>query len=270
MIKVVVSDLDGTLLKKDFQLSNASIQTIKQLQKQKIQFLPASGRSYGDIISIFYPHGILCGAIEVNGAQVRNTQGETLCTYPLDHNMVEQCMQVMAAYDLSLQVFTSDYVYAYPDVQQVQHDMEEVISHNMGKQIRIDTLPLYEKDTCMHSILKLETMSRDKEKLKQCHQDLQAYAKLAVSSSVPGNLEITNVSANKANALFYLLQQMHVTKEEVLIFGDSMNDASLFLTFPYTIAVDNAHPWIKEHAYAICPSNEEDGVAIWLKEHICV
>lgn len=270
MIKLVVSDLDGTLLKKDFQLSDVSIQAIKQLQQQKITFLPASGRSYKDITSIFNGHGIVCGAIEVNGAQLRNTQGESLCSYPIDTKMVEQCMQVLDAYGLSLQVFTNDCVYAYPDVEQVRRDMEQVISRNTDMQVNIEKSPRYSHAKCSQAILKLETMSSDELKLAQCHHDLQGYANLAVTSSVPGNLEITNASANKANALLSFLQHMCITKEEVLIFGDSMNDASLFLTFPYTIAVENAHPWIKEHAYAICPSNEEDGVAIWLKEHICV
>lgn len=270
MIKLVVSDLDGTLLKKDFQLSEASIQVIKQLQQQKIQFIPASGRAYTDITSIFSPHDINCPVIEVNGAQVRNEQGEILYNCPIDKGMVEHCMQVMDTYGLSLQIFTSDSVYSYPNIKQVQQDMEEVISNNMGMQANIEALPLYPVEISSQSILKLETMNRDETKLAQCHHDLQVHTEIVVSSSVPGNLEITNATANKAHALLSLLQQMCITKEEVLIFGDSMNDASLFLTFPYTVAVENAHPWIKEHAYAICPTNEEDGVSIWLKEYICV
>lgn len=270
MIKMIVSDLDGTLLRSDFSLSVINVEVIKKLIQQEILFLPASGRCFSDIQTIFSPHGISCGAIEVNGAQVRDEKGRILLSNKLSSTQVERCISLMEQMGLSIQIFSEEGVFAYKDALNVQKDIDAVISRNMGKTAISKLMPeLSKQDLVFQSVLKLETMNMNEEKIKLCVKLLEDVSNLCVSSSVRGNLEITNIAANKGDALRMLIDDLNIKEDEVIIFGDSMNDASLFENFPLTVAVENAHPYIKEHASQICASCDKDGVGQWLKEHLC-
>lgn len=270
MIKMVVSDLDGTLLRSDFSLSMMNVDVIKKLIQQEILFLPASGRCFSDIQTIFLPHGISCGAIEVNGAQVRDEKGRILLSNRLSSTQVERCISLMEQIGLSIQIFSEEGVFAYEDALNVQKDMDAVISRNMGKTAISKLMPeLSKHDLSLQSVLKLETMNLNEEKLRSCEKLLEDVPDLCVSSSVRGNLEITNIAANKGVALRILIDGLKIKEDEVVIFGDSMNDASLFENFPLTIAVENAHPYIKDRASEICASCNENGVGQWLKKHLC-
>lgn len=270
MIKMIVSDLDGTLLRKDFSLPKRNVQAIKHIRQQGIVFLPASGRCFEEIHAIFQAVDLPCGAIELNGAQIRDEKGNVLFTQPIAKQMAEELLAIFLKQKLSLQIFTNQGVFAYPDVTRLQQDREAVISRNMGKKAEIQRLPLFVIEQLQQEkILKLETMSLDKEKLKQCQERLCSFSRLAISSSVAGNLEITAAKANKAFALETLLASSHIKKEEVVIFGDGKNDASLFMRFPNTIAVKNAHPLILTYASEITKECEQDGVGRWLETHLC-
>ncbi len=269
MIKLIVSDLDGTLLRSDFSLSMRNIEAIKKIKQQGILFIPASGRDYANIQCIFEPYGIQCPVIEINGAQARDDAGNILFSLPISGPQGRACVEIIRGFDFSIQLFTDKGSFAYENSISLQQDMDMVISRNMGQPADVELLPaITAAELNEFTILKMEIMSLDEKKLCQCQSALKANTDLLLTSSVRGNLEITHKDANKGAALNFILDSLKLSKEEVIIFGDSMNDASLFECFPNTVAVSNAHPYILGLAKAVCEACEEDGVGKWLEANL--
>lgn len=268
---MIVCDLDGTLLHSDFTYTKRTMDALKKAISQGIRFLPASGRTFQDIASIFHKEGILCGAICVNGAQACDEEGTVLFYHRIDGERIHKVISIMQEYNLSIQIFTDNGFYAYENAMKVALDMQEVVSRNMGKRIANEEVQMMQKqDLVSAAILKLETMNIDDKILDKCRKKLACIPDIEVTSSVHGNLEITDKHSTKGRMLEELLQVYHLQKEEVLIFGDSDNDKSMFTGFPNTVAVANAKNSIKSLANIVCEACEDDGVAKYIEEHICM
>lgn len=262
MIKWVVSDLDGTLLHRDFSYSTTTMEAISSIQKKGMVFLPATGRRFQDIIDIFHSQDIKCGGIVVNGAQAFDANGTLLQSHWMENTLVEKVIQILENANLNIQLFDEANMYSYQNSELVAQAFERVISRNMDAPYAMEQYPVCKKENLSHlRILKIETMSLDNTLLRLCEESLSSLSGIQVSSSVEGNLEITPSKSSKGEMLEVLIKQSKIEKDEVLIFGDSTNDLSMFQRFPHCIAVRNAHPKLCELASYICDSCEEDGVA---------
>lgn len=79
-------------------------------------------------------------------------------------------------------------------------------------------------------------------------------------------MEIMPKTVSKANAVMQLKAQLCCDK--VIVFGDGKNDIDMFEIADECYAVENAVDELKERATAVIASNNEDGVARWLQEHV--
>ena len=116
-------------------------------------------------------------------------------------------------------------------------------------------------------IIKIFAMSNDLEMLREIEEKLQVNENLAIASSFENNLEITDVKAQKGLALKSYIESLGYTMDEVMVFGDSMNDYSMLsMDFGATVAMENGAQRVKEVAKYVTKSNVEDGVAYAIEE----
>jgi len=85
MIKLIASDMDGTLLNASMQISEENIQAIKYAQSKGIEFMVATGRNRKEALPPLQEAGIDCAMITLNGAQVYDEAGNSLFTVPISH-----------------------------------------------------------------------------------------------------------------------------------------------------------------------------------------
>ena len=78
MIKMVVSDMDGTLLNKKAEISPGNLDAIRRLEEQQIEFVIASGRDYQGVYSVLGRYDLRCEAILGNGSEYVDRQGKVL------------------------------------------------------------------------------------------------------------------------------------------------------------------------------------------------
>ena len=98
--------------------------------------------------------------------------------------------------------------------------------------------------------------------LGELKQRLEQNKEIAVASSFPTNLEITDVKAQKGPVLKEYIESLGYTMDEVMALGDSLNDLSMIeMDFGATVAMANAEPEVKDAAKYITKSNTEFGVA---------
>lgn len=85
MIKLIASDMDGTLVSNDHAISEANSKAIKMAQNKGIEFIITTGRSYEDAHSQVAEAGIECNYLVMNGSELRNAQGEIVQSLYLDN-----------------------------------------------------------------------------------------------------------------------------------------------------------------------------------------
>ena len=103
--------------------------------------------------------------------------------------------------------------------------------------------------------------------LDELKMRLEKNKDIAVASSFPTNLEITDVKAQKGPVLKEYIESLVYTMNEVMVLGDSLNDLSMIeMDFGATVAMANADPEVKSAAKYITKSNAEFGVAYAIEE----
>jgi len=112
-----------------------------------------------------------------------------------------------------------------------------------------------------HSIIKIEAFDLDVSKIKKAKQQLSKIDKIAYLSSFEDNVEVTDKYAQKGLILSQVIEPLGIKKEEVAVFGDGLNDLSMFELFSESYAVENAALEIKKLAKYYAPSYDQDGVA---------
>ena len=100
------------------------------------------------------------------------------------------------------------------------------------------------------------------------YHGLPQQASIRLVSPVPNGLDVLPSGVNKGIALRFLLAQLQLLPEQVMVFGDSENDADMFLDGTFNVAVGNAYPLLKERASFVTRSSDEDGVAYAIRKFV--
>lgn len=116
-------------------------------------------------------------------------------------------------------------------------------------------------------IQKVVLFSTDLCFINESRQKLSGHDSLAVSATSQYDIEITDIKAQKGTALMHLITELGFTSDEVMVFGDSLNDKSMLsMDFGATVAMGNASDEIKRIAKYVAKTNDEVGVACFIRQ----
>lgn len=116
-------------------------------------------------------------------------------------------------------------------------------------------------------VYKVFLFNGDLDMLDRIRRRLEENSDIAIASSFISNLEITDVKAQKGPVLKKYIESLGYNMDEVMVFGDSLNDLSMLsMDFGATVAMENAVPEVKQAAKYITKSNDENGVAYAIRE----
>lgn len=283
MIKVIASDMDGTLLNNKSMLSGRTINAIKSAQKAGIRFMIATGRSFEQAMHVLGGAEFECDYIVSSGAEVRNPQKEILQNGCMDMRDCRMVYEVLKKHELTYLFGSADADYCIGSTKDREQELlEHILTFNptMTKAEARETETfkfMMEKTRVVSSfeelevsgaqIIKIFAVSDDLKMLKEIDEELQKNPNLAVVSSFANNLEVTDIKAQKGIVLKEYIESLGYTMDEVMVFGDSMNDYSMLsMDFGATVAMENGAEKVKEVAKYITKSNVEDGVAYAIEE----
>lgn len=277
MIKMIVSDMDGTLLGRQ-GLTKKTAETLLEATKAGIEFVVATGRDLSGVQGIFKEYGIPFSAILGNGAQFVDSDGNIRKTAYLHKDKFNPIIDIFNALGIHYMIFVNDGFYS---VQEPNEVAEAFIQRGMHrfKKTRQDIMSGWKKapmpcqllqkiddiDTFLahpHEIIKVEAFDVDESLIEKAKEELAKIEGIAYLSSFPDNVEVTDIHAQKGLILEEVTKEKGLSKEEVAVFGDGLNDITLFQHFPQSFAVANAEPEIKALAKYQIKSNDENGVAL--------
>lgn len=282
-IRVIASDLDGTLLNGDHVLDQHTYDVIKKAQKAGYRFITVTGRDYTMTLDAFRGLDLQCDYILASGAETRNAKGEVIQRRPLSQEKVEHTVRQLVSFHRALNYNTANKNYRVGSEAEVRNSLlYEVKNFYVRKTIDLSDKKVVEKfvekilarttivsslQDIMDPIYKISVSDTDLKIVEDMKAAVADVPGLAVASSYPNNLEITDVKAQKGPVLKEFITKLGYTMDEVILFGDSMNDYSMFeMDYGYTVAMENAMPQLKKMAKRIAPSNLDHGVAAVIEE----
>lgn len=273
MIKLIVSDLDGTLLQENHLMNQETIDEIKKQMARGVDFMVATGRDYPGVTPIFENTGIDPELILLNGAQYRDHGGVIKNNIRLSASQIKAVGEIFARFHVVWNVYTADGIaslfneeenldafmetawldgFCAPDTSK-----ETYRDFYVGLKVysTIDELLAHEPD-----ILKMEVHDGDREKIHQLQEALMQVEDIAIAISKPINIEVTHADAQKGIMLMKVIEKQGLCSDEVMVIGDSANDLSMLTRFKYSFAVANGAQAAIEAANYLTADNTDLGV----------
>ena len=277
MIKLIVSDMDGTLLNSKHQISKENLKAIRRAEEMGICFAIATGRMYEDVEPLLKENDLKCQCIAMNGAEYRNEEAIILKSIDINKYKSIEILDCIKKYDLCVQIYTSEGLFTTSNEKEALMGMAyrlRAFEPKITMEKAIEMAKLESHFTRLKYVTHINDFLNSGIKigkfivfydgidiLKKLKLDLEALGGLAISSSFSTNLEINNIDAQKGYILSKVIKEMKLEREEVMIIGDGLNDYSMFEQFTITFAMANARTKIKEVAKYITDTNDNAGVA---------
>ncbi|MBD0777725.1 HAD family phosphatase [Maribacter sp. ANRC-HE7] len=250
-IKMVVSDMDGTLLNSNHEVSDRFFELFDQLQKKGILFVAASGRQYNSIVDKLDTIKNDIVVVAENGGYVRRNEEELLATLlPKDKqkiildilDTVDNIHPVLCGKQNSYLTGNSD---SFADLLKQYYSAYEIV----------EDLSMVDAEILKIAIYHFESSEQH---IYPAVQHLEGDLKVKVSG--PNWVDISSPDANKGFALQKLQELYNIKPSETMVFGDYNNDLEMLALAEYSFAMANAHPNVKKVAHYETESNDDFGV----------
>lgn len=277
MIKLIASDMDGTLLNDNHEIDKETAEAIKKAEEVGIIFVISTGREYENVKYILDKRDIRCQCILSNGAEYRDENGNILDVININENSAKEIIQIFKDNNISARMFTDKGIFTTSTREKALEELTFrtlTFDKNLTKE---EAKKIAEKEnffTCLKYVEDVEKFFEDGIEIRKFvafHEDIELLNKLkrqigkigglAISSSFNDNIEITDINAQKGIILEKVITKMGIDKKDVVILGDSFNDYSMFEIFEESVAMKNAIPEVKKIAKYITDTNDNQGVA---------
>ncbi|WP_088323728.1 Cof-type HAD-IIB family hydrolase [Polaribacter tangerinus] len=258
-IKLVVSDMDGTLLNSNNEVSQRFFKLFKQLQNKNIIFCAVSGRQYNSILDKLYPIKNDIYVIAENGAIAKNKNKLLLCNaIPIE--------KAMAIIPMLINIDNINIVLCTEETAYITSKDEKFIAtfqkYYHSYKIVDNLIDIVSKTP----ILKIAIHHYNSTE-KFVYPAIKYLEKeFLIKISGKNWLDISTEKANKGNALKLIQQKLKIHKNETLVFGDYLNDLEMFEAASLSFAMQNAHKELKKVANFTTKSNDDFGVEIILEK----
>lgn len=258
-IRLIATDMDGTLLTSQGKLPPSFDDTIRRLQESGIEFAAASGRPYHTLKKVFADYGDSISYICDNGGSIFY-QGE-----PIFESMIAP-----ADYHTIIQEIRE-----HTDGIPVLCGMDSAYINEQDRKYQDAIQPFFQNLTLVDDLLAL-TAKAPKVTTYFPNQNSREYyeqffvpqfsSRFAVTTSDTWWLDMMNKGVNKGKAIQRLGEQLAVAPDQMMAFGDNYNDREMLEAVEYSYAMANAEPGVFSYAKYKTASNDEFGVLQTIQE----
>ena len=257
-IRLIATDIDGTLLNSDHIIPEENIRAIRDAQKKGIIVAIASGRYVENVYLLLQQYGLSCHIIGVNGAKITDPDRNALISHFIDPAAVQAVYQKLIELQMDYFIFGIDSVCTAR--QTVKHHSE--LSY--GKDIEKLGFHFYHgpeeaEKCCQNPVHKFFVCSNDRsDEVRAALQDIPG---IELTRSSPRNVEINPAGVNKARGIEELAACFDIPLSQVMALGDEENDLPMLKAAGWGVAMGNGCESVKEAARFITDTNNQGGWA---------
>ncbi len=276
-LKVIVLDIDGTLLNGNREISKNTKQSLMNAQNKGVKIILASGRPTTGMMHLAHEldmhkhHGLL---ISFNGSQVVDVESEEILfnqTMPIEE--ARNLLRHLKKFNV-IPMVTKDETMYVEDVYNCFIDLKDNPNFNViqyesrgggYKLCEVDDLANF-ADFEQNKLLVAGSPDYLVENYKAMSEPFNETLNSMFTASI--YYEFTALGIDKAKALDSVLLPLGIQRDQVMAFGDGHNDISIINYAGHGVAMGNAVRELKEIANEITLSNEEDGISLILDKYL--
>ena len=254
MIRLLLSDVDGTLVRSDKSLSDASIAAVHALHDAGVHFAITSGRPPRGMEMLVEPLALRTPIAAFNGGLVVEPGMDVLEEHTVPAAVVPAAMEILERFELSVWMYRgADWLVCDPEGPHVEHEARTV-------QFEPTVVAAFEDRT---GVAKLVGVSDDHDAVVAAASTAREEIGEHVSAwrSQPYYVDITHPQANKGAVAQFLSRRYELSVDEIATIGDMPNDVLMFAHSGLSIAMGNAGEDVQKAARHVTTSNDEDGFA---------
>lgn len=259
MIKLIVSDMDGTLLDDEKRIDPEIYELLPKLKEKGIRFVVASGRQYPSLHAHFADHTEDVVLIAENGAFVVD-HGVEVMLDSMDKETVHHCIDVISEL-AGVEVLVCAKYHSYTTNQEL-YDFLSSEKFQYAMKL-VDNLYEIEEDVVKVSVIEHTGMGAN-ECYKVIREKLREDLTLVISGG--GCLDTGLQGVHKGKAVQALQELWGIGTDETVVFGDQYNDVEMFGRAHYSFAMEEAEDGVKKHARFRAGSNNKGGVVKAIRE----
>ena len=263
-IKMVVSDLDQTLLNSDATFSPENLDAIRAAEAKGIFFTICSGRIFPMLEVYTRALDIQGPVITTNGAAIVDGKtGKLLSKHTIPHEIAVKILDYARERDYDYSALTSQISYFSGNSQRIKRfeRYNEIAESDGLKAMQLEYFNGRSYTNIEDEILKMLLYQIPAEEFSSVLAFLDSIPEIHFTSSDEGLLDIMAAGTNKGTAVAEVRKFMGFEKEQVCVFGDYINDLAMFEEAGLTVAMANAHEELKSKALYITDTNDRAGVA---------
>lgn len=270
-IKMIGFDLDGTLLTTKKVLTERTKRALIAAAARGVMVLPVTGRPLSGLPRELLDMPVIRYAVTANGARVLEVEsGKVMYEKLVPVENARQILDIFEEYDTLRDIYYDGIGYAQGD--KLEHVYDYVGNRAMGDYILStrrtvpDVRKKFEEEN--RGLDKVQALFRNQEDKLRAWEQISTVAGVEVTGALENNIEVNAAGVNKGIALVRLGELFGIEREEIMAFGDGANDKKMLEKVGIGVAMSNAVPEVKEIADYMTVSNDEEGVAKFIEEHV--
>ena len=253
-IRLLLSDVDGTLVKIDKTLTERSIEAVHKLHGAGIGFAVTSGRPPRGMSMLVEPLALRTPLAAFNGGLIVDPEMEVVEERVIPDDLVAPIVGLLESSQLS--------VWVYSGADWYVRDLDGPHVAREASTVQFDPTLVSNYDN-ITSVAKIVGVSDDHAAVATAAEDArnQFGDHVSAARSQPYYLDVTHPQANKGAVVKFLSAKYGIPTDEIATIGDMPNDVLMFAHSGLSIAMGNAGREVQRAARRVTTTNEEDGFA---------
>lgn len=257
--RLLVLDLDGTLLDHKSQLSPVTEAAVKKAMAQGLKVTFATGRLFGDALPYAKRLGLTLPLILNHGALLQTLAGEVLASWQIDSTSAQALVAIARQTGCACQLYSKGQLY----LEKLAPWNKEYLKYSFTSPKLIPDLTA----VAAHGPEQIDFLG-EPEELKQVRQIIEKELGAAIqpTSSYHHLLEILPPKVSKGRALEYLSNYLQIPLSHTVAVGDGYNDLEMILAAGLGVAMGNAPQEVRHQADYVTTPNNKNGLAQFLDQ----
>ncbi|MFW5986239.1 MAG: Cof-type HAD-IIB family hydrolase [Halanaerobiales bacterium] len=255
--KLLVLDLDGTLLDEDHQLTDNTIRVINSLKKKGIKIIIATGRMFVSALPFVEQLALKGPVISYNGAYVKDVSTNTVLYHqPLEYSLAREMILTAEKEGLHINLYQDEMLYVAREniKSRLYEELSGVEARAVGRLSEFISVP-------PTKLLIIENEWKKQQYYLQFFQDKYG-DRAEITESESNFIEIEAREVSKGEALAFLNRSyFQIEREKIVALGNAWNDYEMIKYAGTGIAMDNSPEELKEEADMIAPHHAREGAA---------
>lgn len=258
-VRLLISDVDGTLVTKDKQLTEEAVRARRLLAEHDILFTITSSRPprglsmYVDPLDISVPLGAFNGGLMVD-RDVR-----PLHEVPIEESVIGPIIGALEENDVSIWVYQGTDWFVL-DLNGPHVERESFV-------VQFKPTEVQSFDDIRSDVIKIVGVSDDEGAIASAQRALDVY-EISATTSQSYYLDITDWRANKGSVVDFLSNHLSIERSAIATIGDMTNDVPMFERSGLSIAMGNATDAVKAKASHVTRSNDDNGFAYAIERYV--